>query len=225
MSVAAAEIPAAHRAAMARRAEQISTVVPAPRSQSSQPSQQSRPSRPLPAPASRRPRAAAARPAPARAGRGGSSSFYSQARAKAPTTRVHRTNYQPVILAEFVAAVLLVALSPVATRTSPGISPYQGKDMIKIGAVTAVYFLLALVSATGQEAGRFAAWGGGLILLTVGLAEAAHLAQILDLGGIGGGPKLGPANAEQIIPGINNAFGGPPPTPTGTQTPPIGELG
>jgi hypothetical protein len=97
---------------------------------------------------------------------------------------VSRTNYQPVILAEFVAAIVLVALSPVASKANPdGLSPYAGKDMVKLGAVTGVYFILALLSTGGQSAGRYAAWFGGLILLAVGLSETAHLASVFDLGG------------------------------------------
>lgn len=107
-----------------------------------------------------------------------------EARHRAPTDKVSRTNYQPVILAEFVAAILLVALSPVASKSNPdGLSPYAGKDMIKLGAVTGLYFVLALISTGGPTAGRFAAWFGGLILLTVGLSETAHLASVFDLGG------------------------------------------
>ena len=107
----------------------------------------------------------------------------------APTTRIHRANYQPVILAEFVAAVLLVAATPVATKKEQtGISPYAGKDMIKLGSITVLYLILALISTGGQGPGRLAAWFGGLILLTVGLSEAANLAKDLDLFGIGGAP-------------------------------------
>jgi hypothetical protein len=107
-----------------------------------------------------------------------------EVRRRAPTDKVTRTNYQPVILAEFVAAVVLVALTPVASKANPdGLSPYAGKDMIKLGAVTGVYFILALLSTGGPGAGRFAAWAGGFILLVVGLGETAHLASVFDLGG------------------------------------------
>ena len=126
--------------------------------------------------------------------RGGGVTFGDVPR-RAPTTPVHRGNYQPVILAEFVAAVLLVALAPVATRKDKtGISPYEGQDMVKLGAITAVYLILALVSTGGREAGRFAAWFGALILLTVGLAEGANLAQELDLfGAVAGKAKAAAA--------------------------------
>lgn len=107
-------------------------------------------------------------------------------RGRAPTTRIHRSNYQGIVLAEFAAAILLVALTPFATKENPsGLSPYAGKDLLQLAAITLVYFLLALLSVAGGTAARSAAWLGGLILLTVGLSEAAHLAQVVDLFGIG----------------------------------------
>jgi hypothetical protein len=120
----------------------------------------------------------------ARPGGSGPGPDWRAMRDRVPGTPVHRGNYQAVILAEFVAAIVLVALSPVASKKNPaGLSPYAGQDMIKLGAITGVYFALALVSVGGTGAGRLAAWFGGLILLAVGLGEAATLASILQLGG------------------------------------------
>lgn len=156
------------------------------------------PTRPLPAPRPSRPAPRAGRPPTSPAStrpRPRQRSLLDEGRRRAPTTRIHRTNYQPVILAEFVAAVLLVAISPIGSKKNPkGLSPYAGQDMIKIGAVTAVYFVLALISSTGQEPGRWAAWFGGLILLAVGVNEAATVAKTLDLAGIGGSP----ANSDVV---------------------------
>jgi len=100
------------------------------------------------------------------------------------TTGQDRTSYQAVVLAEFVAAVLLIAATPFAKRQSEGVSPYEGADLLQIMAVTVVYFLLALVSGANRGAGRFAAWFGALILLTVGLGEAARLAKLLNVFGL-----------------------------------------
>jgi len=100
---------------------------------------------------------------------------------KAPKSK---GNYQPVILAEFVAAVLLVAATPFAKKNSPGVSPYAGKDMLQLVAITLVYFILALVSGTGPKAARLSAWFGLLVLLTVGLAEAVRLAKLLNVLGL-----------------------------------------
>lgn len=82
------------------------------------------------------------------------------------------------------AAVLLVAATPFAKKDSPGISPYAASDLVQLVAVALVYFLLALVSGTSRGAGRFAAWFGLLVLLTVGLAEAARLARFLNVFGL-----------------------------------------
>lgn len=91
-------------------------------------------------------------------------------------------NYQAVILAEFVAAELLVALTPIATRPNqPGLSPYVPRDMTKLLAIGLSYFLLQLISTTGRGAGRFGAWFGALILLAVGLNEAASVSKVLNL--------------------------------------------
>lgn len=97
------------------------------------------------------------------------------------------TDYQMAILAEFVAAVLLTAATPFARPNNPGLSPYYGKDMIQLGALTVFYFLLALLAGASQSAARLAAWFGGLVLIVVGLGEAAALAKLLQV--FGGGPS------------------------------------
>jgi hypothetical protein len=171
VSVAAPELSAAERAAMRRRADQISKRVLPPGVPEPPP--------PVPEPP---PPVPAVRPA-ARAGR---PSLAAEASRRAPTTKITRTNYQPIILVEFVAAILLTAASPIATKKNPsGLSPYTGDDMIKLAALTVVYLILAMLSAAGRGPGRFAAWFGGLILLTVGLAEGASVATTLDLFGLG----------------------------------------
>jgi len=114
---------------------------------------------------------------------------------KIPRKKISRTNYQPVILMEFVAAILLTAMTPIATRKdSQGLSPYAGADIVKLSAITLVYLLLAMVSVGGRGAGRMAAWLGGLILLTDGLYEASNIAKDLQIFGGGGKakPKAGP---------------------------------
>ena len=96
----------------------------------------------------------------------------------APTQPIRRTNYQNVIIVEFVACILLTALTPVATKTeADGLSPYAGKDIVKLGAITLLYFILAAIAVANQSAARFAAWFGGLILITDGMLEASNLAK------------------------------------------------
>ena len=90
--------------------------------------------------------------------------------------------YQAIILGEFVAAELLVAITPIATRpNTPGLSPYVPRDLSKMAAIGVTYFLLSLLSVGGRSAGRFGAWFGGLILITVGLATGADVVRDLDL--------------------------------------------
>jgi len=96
--------------------------------------------------------------------------------------RVPSGNYQPVILAEFVACILLTAVTPFASgKASEGVSPYAGADMVKLGAITVTYMILGFVSVSGQRAARLAAWLGGLILLADGLYEASNLAKDLQV--------------------------------------------
>lgn len=94
------------------------------------------------------------------------------------------TPYQNVILAEFIGAVLLVAATPMAKKGQPGLSPYEATDLLQLVAITVLYLILALLSSTGSTPARFSAWFGGLILLAVGLGEAARLAKLLDVFGL-----------------------------------------
>jgi hypothetical protein len=127
----------------------------------------------------------ASRPAPAPAGRqGGSQRRSTSRRPRATITSGDRISYQTVVLAEFVAAVLLVAATPFAKKESAGISPYVGADLVQLVALTLVYFVLALISGANRGAGRFAAWFGALVLLTVGLGEAARIARLLNVFGL-----------------------------------------
>jgi hypothetical protein len=117
--------------------------------------------------------AAAPKPAPSSAQRN-----YRVARQAAPTQAIHRGNYQNIILVEFVACILLTALTPIATKKNQdGLSPYAGKDLVKLGSITLLYFILAAVSVTAPGAGRVAAWFGGLILITDGMLEASNIAK------------------------------------------------
>lgn len=104
-------------------------------------------------------------------------------------------NAQPAILVEFVLAILLTAFTPFATSKNPqGLSPYTGSDILKLGALTLVYFILSLTSALGKNGAKFSAMFGLLILLGVGLNEAANLAAAFNLlagvPGTGGGSGM-----------------------------------
>ena len=86
--------------------------------------------------------------------------------------------YQPVILAEFLAAVVIVTLTPIATGGSPAAqakpspSPYDTGDLRQLVAIGGVYFVLALISS--GNSGRLAAWLGGLVLIGLAMSKMAH---------------------------------------------------
>ena len=92
--------------------------------------------------------------------------------------------YQGVILAEFLVAMILVAAGPIAKGPSPAAaakgspSPYDTGDIKQLVAIGGTYFILALFSSGSR--GRAAAWIGGLILLAIGMSKAGqgHLAAI-----------------------------------------------
>lgn len=116
-----------------------------------------------------------------------------------PRVQAHRkappdTPYQNVILAEFVAAIILVAATPLAQKNKAGLSPYVASDLMQLVAITVLYLILAFTSSAGQQPARFAAWFGALILLAVGLGEAARLAKIFELFGL-----TASSTAEQAI--------------------------
>lgn len=87
-------------------------------------------------------------------------------------------SYQPVILAEFIVAVVVVSVSPLATggtataQAKGSASPYDVNTLKQLVAIGMVYFVLALFGAS-EKAGRYAAWFGGLVLVGLGLTQLA----------------------------------------------------
>ena len=135
--------------------------------------------------------------------------------------------YQPVILAEFLVAVVVVSVSPVAKGGTPEAqakgspSPYSVNTLKQLVAIGGVYFVLALL-ASSRRAGRYAAWFGGLVLLGLGFAELASgdltaLFKIFGPGGqqapssILGSGVTGPGVPADIQNAAQNALG---PNPT-----------
>lgn len=90
------------------------------------------------------------------------------------------TDYQKVIAAEFVLAEVLVAATPFGSRKATGASPYEPRDMTKMLALGLTFFLLEVLAIPAGW-GRLMAWFGGLVLLTVGLNEAANITKNMDL--------------------------------------------
>jgi hypothetical protein len=136
-------------------------------------------------------------------------------------------NYQAIIAAEFAAAIILVALTPIASRkasagASGKLSPYVPGDLIQLVAIGIVYLILEGLAAGPRGAARFAAWFGFLILVGVGLFEATRLADFFKMisGGAFNPVKLTGAQApatkgESPTPplGQGQSANQPPPTP------------
>jgi hypothetical protein len=93
------------------------------------------------------------------------------------------TQYEKVIVAEFVIVVLLVAVAPMTRKERTGLSPYYGQDIVQLVAIMAAYFILGVIAQGGQGAARVAAWFGGLLAIGIGLGEAAYLTKVFDLFG------------------------------------------
>jgi hypothetical protein len=130
-----------------------------------------------------------------------------------------RRNYQGIILAEYIAVVALIALTPIATKQnqdSPGLSPYAGKDIVRLASLTLLYLMLGLLSVGGRGPGRVAAWLGGLFLITEGLYEASNLVKDFGLftGALsaaastsGGGTPAGTSTSPTSTPGTTETGG------------------
>jgi hypothetical protein len=114
--------------------------------------------------------------------------------------------YQPVILAEFLVAVIVVAVPPLATggdktaKAKGGPSPYSTDTLKQLIAVGAVYFVLALLSGS-KKVGRFTGWFGGLVLLGIGLLQVANqdLTALFKIFGPSGGINPAEVAADQPL--------------------------
>lgn len=121
-------------------------------------------------------------------------------------------SYQPVILAEFMIAVVLITLTPIATggseaaqaKNSP--SPYDAKDLTQLVAVGGVYFVLSLISSGNR--GRISAWLGGLIVIGLAMTKMAGPAKSLFTPA----PKVTPANPADQQGWATDPFGNAPGT-------------
>lgn len=135
----------------------------------------------------------------------GASAARDAGRARIPTGD---RQYEGVILAEFLVAVLIVGVAPLARGKpsqgqSNGPSPYGVDDIKQLAGIGAAYFILALLSS-GKH-GRMAAWFGGLILLAIGLSQTTS-------GGLGAifgifqpsALSAGPAGASGAAGGIQD---------------------
>ena len=117
------------------------------------------------------------------------------------------SNYKAVILGELLLAVIVVTITPLSRKNKGQVSPFGGQDLIQFAALLAVYLILAIIAGTNDKAARLAAWFGGLILLSIGLAETSALVNTLAI--------FGGSNAQQPAPGVRD-----PDTPGTTNTVP-----
>lgn len=163
----------------------------------------------------RRPRASQARKrARAGAGQYGAQAAYVGRNARIPGDR----SYQPVILAEFLIAVVLVAFTPIATGGSPNAkakqspSPYDTGDLRQLVAVGAVYFVLSLISSGNR--GRISAWLGGLIVIGIGMSKLGKGQLGALVQGITG-QQVKPANPADQQGWATDPFGNAPGTGSG----------
>ena len=145
-----------------------------------------------------------------------------RSRRSSPARQVRRqynahvtTNYERVIVAEFVIAVLLVAVAPLTRKNKTGISPYYGQDMVQLAAIMAAYFILGLVAQAGGATARISAWFGGLLLLGIGLGEAAYLAKEFNFFGASTSSPSNTSNPDAAAVGTN-VTPPPPPVPEGS---------
>jgi len=117
-------------------------------------------------------------------------------------------HYQPVVLAEFLVAVLIVSVSPLAkggdatAQAKGGPSPYSTDTMKQLIAIGGTYFVLALLSG-GKKTGRYAAWFGALVLLGLGFAELLNgdLKALFGIFAPGSWQGLGAPAAAPAAPG------------------------
>jgi hypothetical protein len=122
-------------------------------------------------------------------------------------------NYQPVILAEFLVAIIVVALAPIAkggtdtARAKGSPSPYDTNTLKQLLMLGVVYFILALLSS-GKQLGRASAWFGALVLLAVGVQQTVNggFAAVLRMFGFNVGSGLGTFPASDnpgLLPSLN----------------------
>ena len=132
-------------------------------------------------------------------------------------------SYQPVILAEFLVAVVVVAVGPIAkggsaesqAKGSP--SPYSTNTLKQLIAIGGVYFVLAIL-ASSRRAGRYSAWFGGLVLIALGLGEVSsgNLQSFFKVFGPGAPADAAPAGLQDSGAAATGSTAAPGPGPTGT---------
>lgn len=97
-----------------------------------------------------------------------------------------------LLIAEFVAAMVLIGVTPLVGGT------FDGASWLKRGAAcTGLFLVLALISAGGVRASRIAAAFGGLVLLGLLISERTVFGQITALLGATADAAGGDADTEE----------------------------
>lgn len=151
----------------------------------------------------------------------GAQGFGRQGRSVAMTGNLTggRSSHQGAILAEFVVAIALVSLAPIAsdnTGTGTGASPYQANDLKRLVLIGVVYFGLALVP--GENGSKVAAWLGFLVLIALGMGmmNAGTLTSVVGMFSPGGTAPPGSTSGSDTgttgtAPNLQDAGGPNPP--------------
>jgi hypothetical protein len=108
-------------------------------------------------------------------------------RSRSLASRLPDKTYHRIILAEFLACVILIGAAPVlgtagSKNTSKPQTPSYAGVMARLTAVCVVFFVLALMGA-GQKTGKVAAAFGALVLLGTALNATDEFAALAQLFG------------------------------------------
>lgn len=139
-----------------------------------------------------------------------------------------RGDYTKVVAAEFAAAVVLLGAAPLVPNEKNSGVVRAVEPLARITALSAVFFVLALVSA-GKTAGRVASAFGALVLLGVVFnardffTAAAGLLSSRSQQEAGGATPLTPSQLDNLnTPGAAGGGGGYRPTTTTPSSPSTG---
>ena len=97
-------------------------------------------------------------------------------------------NHSPVLVAEFLAALILVGFQGMSGIAKNGYQHAISGILLRFSAITAIWFVLFLF-ASSKRGGTFASWFGFLIVLAI-LFDAVNKGSIKDLTGIVSGAGI-----------------------------------
>ena len=122
------------------------------------------------------------------AGVGAGAGAVGGSRAKGDYRRAQRSPGQRALVAEFIACVVILALSPLTDKHH---TDTPGAWMKRATGVCALFIVLGLIGAAGPRAGKAAAGFGGLVLVTLLVTDRDVFAVVAKR--FGAPPASGPA--------------------------------